>query len=296
MRISVDFIFHRQGESRIWVDPEFALEPPLKQIADPDILLAQNECAIIKDQNKIKVGCVDLLLADRRVRLYIKRFNAFSWRYRLGSLVIQSGATRSLRGAMILREAGIRTARPIAAIEKRRCGMLTGSFYLSEEIANGKISTRYWCEDLRPLMGASGRIRRRAFVRGLAGLFERLHAGNVYHNDLKDFNILVAPEEKTSDARFFLLDLEGVRRVNRLSRRRRIKNLVQLHRSLGKFVSRTDLLRFLTCYLGAERGVTAQLRTWVRAILEQSHTIDRQKLSVNSGTNVAPGGVSVRGE
>jgi hypothetical protein len=263
----------------IWIHREFAGAAALETFKDPDRLLAEKNCAIIKDQRKVKVGALEVALAGKRLRVYIKRYNV-SWRHRIGSLFALSGALRALRGAAILREAGIATARPIAAVERRRCGMVASSFYLSEEIAEGKVSTRYWCDDLASLAGAPGRARRRIFVHTLAELFKRLHEKNIYHNDLKDFNILV---ESTDDraSRLYLLDLEGVRRLNRISRRRRVKNLVQLNRSLGKFFSRTDSLRFLKLYLGsAQPG--RELKRWAGDIVSQSAALDRAKRIANS--------------
>jgi tRNA A-37 threonylcarbamoyl transferase component Bud32 len=121
--------------------------------------------------------------------------------------------------------------------------------------------------------------RRRAFVRGLAALFAHLHARNIYHNDLKDFNILVAPKIAGGES-FYLLDLEGVRRFGQLSQRRRVKNLVQLNRTLGKLVTGAEAMRFLKCYLETQSERPIQCKTWARSIVRQSRKVDRQKLVV----------------
>ena len=189
-----------------------------------------------------------------------------------------SGAVKAMRGAGALKVAGIGTARPVAAVERRHWGMLTGSFYLTEEVAGSRISNRYWSEELQPLTGVMGISRRRAFLRGLAELFAQLHAKNIYHNDLKDFNILVAPHAASGES-FFLLDLEGVRRYGQISRRRRVKNLVQLNRTLGKLLSNTDRMRFLKCYLEARGLNSLESQALARPVIEQSRQLDRQKLA-----------------
>jgi hypothetical protein len=106
----------------------------------------------------------------------------------------------------------------------------------------------------------------------LAGLFASLHGHNVYHNDLKDANIVIGPEES-----FFLLDLEGVRRNARLSRSRRIKNLVQLNRTLGKHLKRSERWYFLTCYLKQASLDRRATKLWARDIHEQSVRLDKSK-------------------
>jgi len=246
-------------------------------IADPDRLLARPDCQIVKDQRKIKVGRMVLLLNGRARSVYIKRYNAFSSRYKLGSLVIKSGALRSLEGAALLQSARIATALPIAAVEMRRNGMLACSFFVSEEISGGKTADRYWCEDLSGLPRGEGFKRRRGFLRGLAMLFAKLHAQRIYHNDLKDANILVARAARDAGEKFFLLDLEGVRRCAAVSERRRIKNLVQLNRTLGRYLRRTERLFFLRCYLsGTGLDKTGKL-AWISSILTRSRRLDRAK-------------------
>lgn len=278
MRPLAQLVFCKRGQSSIWIQPELATDTVIDKIAHPDALLEQPECEIIKDQPKIKVGCLQVTLDDRPLRLYIKRYNVFSWRHKLGSLFITSGAVKSMRGASILIEAGIGTARPIAAVERRHWGMLTGSFYLTEEVTGSRISNRYWSEELQPLTGVMGISRRRAFLRGLAELFAKLHAKNIYHNDLKDFNILVAPNASSGES-LFLLDLEGVRRYGQISQRRRIKNLVQLNRTLGKLLSNTEALRFLKVFLGPKFREQAEKKAWVTLIVKHSRDLDRQKLA-----------------
>ncbi len=246
----------------------------LHALANVDAMVARPDCVIIKDERKIRVGRVPLSAADGSTSVYIKRYNCFSLRYRIQSLLARSGAVRSLRGAAILRETQIATARPVAAVEVRRWGMLESSFYISEEITAAKTVDAYWREKLRILAGPSGFRARRRFLTGLSRLFQRLHAARVYHNDLKDFNILVH-EDGGGDEEFFLVDLEGVRRCHYLSARRRIKNLVQLNRTLGSFLTRTEKLNFLKSYLIDESSSHKALARWVNRIVAAGRRSER---------------------
>lgn len=252
----------------------------IEQVADPDRLLQLPECEIIKDQLKIKVGCVPFVLAGRHSRIYVKRYNVFAWRYRVGSLVIESAALKALRGAGILTAAGVATARPIAAVEERQGRMLTRSFYLTEEVAASKIANRFWLEDLAPLTGVEGRRRRRAFLKFLGELFARLHQKNIYHNDLKDYNILVVPQGADRRPEFFLLDIEGVRGLSALSRRRRIKNLVQINRTLGRYLSRSQRMGFLKAYWAIAGSEGRERKAWAREVEQASQALDRQKAAI----------------
>jgi tRNA A-37 threonylcarbamoyl transferase component Bud32 len=242
---------------------------------DPDHLFDQPGCEIIKDQKKIKVARLKIEIQGNVKGVYLKRYNAFSWRYRFGSLFQESGALKSLNGAAILSESGIRTARPLAAVDSRSWGMLNRSFFISEEVENGKTADAYWREELLTIKGKEGRRRRKRFLQGIGELFRCLHQQDVYHNDLKDANILVRPDFSTAGEHFYLLDLEGIRRYRKLNRRRQTKNLVQLNRTLGKYLRATEKLRFLESYLGPLFSNRIDKRDWVASVLRQSNRLDR---------------------
>jgi len=143
--------------------------------------------------------------------------------------------------------------------------MVESSFFVTEEIL-GKPADEYWQKDLLPMKGVERFRHRRQFLKNLARLFNRLHQNRIYHNDLKDANIFVTVSAR-GDEHFFLLDLEGVRRCWYLSRRRRVKNLVQLDRTLGKRLARTAKLYFLKTYLGETFASKRNKRRWVTQVL-----------------------------
>ena len=248
----------------------------LDSLTDADRLLDTSDCDIVKDQKKVKVGRVSLNWGEVKV-VYIKRYNAFSLRYRLQSIIACSGAERSLRGAALLSAIGVPIARPVAVIEHRNAGMLVKSFYVSDEVKGGKTADAFWREDLKKITGVEGVRCRRRFLRKLAELFSRLHEHHVYHNDLKDANIIVAPGSDNAPGSLYLLDLEGVRRYARLSRGRHVKNLVQLNRTLGRYLRRSELLFFLHCYLSGNTDGRGGIKAWAKDILKRSERLDRIK-------------------
>jgi serine/threonine protein kinase len=266
-----DFVLLRHRATSVWIDEKFNKPAVIESIWDPDRFFSDERCVVVKDQRKIKVGRVAVELSGVLYRIFIKRYNAFSWRARLLSMFTRSGAFRSLQGAGILQKAGFATAKPIAALESRRCGAVTKSFYLSEEIAGGKTADTYWREDLTKAQPQRFRDRRR-FISGLALIFQALHRQGIYHNDLKDANIIVVPEKNRE--LFYLLDLEGTRRYSNLNLKRKIKNIVQLNHTLGRLLRRTEKLYFLKVYLASGFASKPIKRRWITAVLEQSRRRD----------------------
>ena len=247
-------------------------------LGDPDLLFSHPQCEIIKDQRKIKVGRLPLEIGGQEKWIYLKRYNSFSWRYRFISLFVRSGAMRSWSGAGTLREAGFFTGEPIAAVECRSAGTLTKSFYLSEEIPAGMTVDVYWREKLIRAPGHEGFRRRREFVKRLAQLFRSLHEHAIYHNDLKDANIIVSPGGSQARESFYLLDLEGIRTYRCLSKRRRIKNLVQLNRTMGKFLRTVEKVYWLREYLKDVFLDERLKRKWISRVLKESKRADRRSL------------------
>jgi hypothetical protein len=274
-----DFVCHKVGNALIWAAPEYAAPADIALMADADRLFQDAGCEIIKDQRKIKIARIRIKLGGRNRALYLKRYNAFSWRIPLGSLFRRSGAVKALRGVEVLASSRVAGAKPVAAVENRRWGMVTKSFFFTEEIAGGKTIDAYWRENIGALGGRDGFRRRRSFLRALALLFRSLHGQRVYHGDLKDVNIIVVAGEPGQADCFFLLDLEGIRRYGRLSRRRRVKNLVQLNRTFGRYVRSTDKMCFLKEYLAGAFSDPREKRRWAIQVLGRSSRLDRRKFA-----------------
>ena len=276
MKPFLNYVFFKSGSSSLWLARRLDGQPNVEALADPDNLLTLPGCEVIKDQRKIKVARVPIEIGGQVKWIYVKRYNVFSWRYRLGSLFACSAAVRSLAGAEILKEAGFRTGEPVAAVEVRSAGILTKSFYLSEEISGGKTADAYWREELLPVKGPTGFDRRRKFLKSLAELFRSLHDARIYHNDLKDANILVWAAHGQES--FYLLDLEGIRKGRYLNPRRRVKNLVQLNRTFGALLTVSRRLFWLREYLGESFLRREERRRFIQEILSATGRKERRKL------------------
>jgi hypothetical protein len=271
-----NFNFYRRGGVKVWVDGSLALPAFVDSLARADRWFDDPTCQIVKDEEKTKVGRLKVKIAGREHAVFLKQFNAASLRHRLASLFVRSRAFRTLQGAAVLLEAGVPMAAPFAAVEKRQWRGASKSFFVTGEVAGGETTDAFWQERLRPLGGREGFCRRRAFLSALAALFRTLHGQRIYHNDLKDANIL-AVKNTDHSVSFFLLDLEGVRRCSWLSERRRVKNLVQLHRTLGRYLRRSEKLYFLKSYLGPSYADRRSTRELVSRVLRQSRRLEARK-------------------
>ena len=253
-----------------WVAPGVDLAAIIPPDGDPDRILTDPACRIVKLQPKVIVG----RQVTRAGVLWVKRYNVFSLRTWLGSLWQRSPAFAALGGARLLAERGFATPEVVAALESRRVGLLQRSFFITREVPDATTADVRWQAILADPDGPRRRRARRALAQAIGDLFRRLHAGGVYHGDLKDVNILITgPGERPGCV---LLDLERVT-VGRLGRGRRVKNLVQLARTLGRRASAADRLRFLHAYLGRE-ATRADRREWSRAIEGEARWKDRGRL------------------
>lgn len=249
-----------------------------KVLARLPALFFEDECKIIKSERKIMVVRLRSEIGGKIKSVYIKQHNALSFAHRLASVFCASAAMRSLSGAATLLERGYATAPPVAAVEYRHWGILIKSLYFSEEISGAKTVESFWRNDLTALKGVAGYVRRRLLLRGLARLFKSLHANGIYHNDLKASNILVLTRGTATEAIFSLIDLQGLRKCLFVSRRRRIKNLAQLNRTLGVRLTRTQKLFFFNAYEDYPLFNRRSKRDLVQRILDQtSRQIAREK-------------------
>jgi len=280
-----DFVFVQRGDAALWVergcmDPMF-----VDRLFDADGFFAASGCVIVKDQRKIKVGKLSVTIYGQPRSIYVKRYNAFSLRYKLLSSFTQSGAFRALQGAAILRAGQIPTVAPLAAVEHRRAGVLSKSFFITHEIDGGKTADAYWRDDLVRVSGRDGFKARRTFLAKLAALFDFLHGQEIYHNDLKDANILVGGGASETALQLFLLDLEGVKRYRRLSLARKVKNLVQLNRTFGRYLRAAEKLYFLKNYLGGGFAARQVRRHWIDSVVHESQRWDRLKARIVARVN-----------
>ena len=216
--------------------------------AAPPELLAVEDALRAPGTQVLKDGRRGTVAAVRRGAhtLVLKRFRDDTPLRLAVVLALGSSAHRVWQASALMRDAGFVVPEPIAALERRRLGVAVRSCMVARWV-DGPPLDELW----RARRGAA----RRSLTIGFADYLRNLHAAGLYPQDLRAANVLVARENPPL---FVLVDLDRVRRYRRLSWRRRRKNVVQVHRSVGRGAPRRESLRFLRRYLGAPSA--AELR------------------------------------
>jgi hypothetical protein len=228
--------------------------------------------------------------ADAPMALYVKRHNRAAARL-LGALR-RSRSVAAFRLGHALLARGIATARPVGAADRRRAGRVVDTLLVTEPVGGPALPE--W------LRAGPSALERRQLARNLSRMLRRMHDAGFSHRDLKAPNVLVveAPGVATAEPGYalakpgvgprpFLVDLDGLRPIRRVSERRRQRDLMRLSVSLDEWgvARQTDRLRFLRAYLGRAgcpspitvrgraRGAAApseELRRWWHAIAAAS--------------------------
>ncbi len=144
-------------------------------------------------------------------------------------------AVRSWKGSLTLLFNGVPVADPVAVIVFRNRESMLVTRDLDQPDLDCFLAG---CYSRLPLP------ERRSLAQALGGFVGTLHAKGIYHADLKACNIKVC----TDPVQFFLLDTDRVEHRRVLSRKKRLKNLVQINTSIPREVGRTARMAFLISY------------------------------------------------
>ena len=228
------------------------------------------QCARILKQD---AGTTVTLMTDSTQSVIVKRHQLDRWRLRADVLIHSSPARRAWSGAQLLQTHGFPVPQPLAVIEKRRAGLVQESVYISQALPHPPLSD-YWRESAPHWSVA----QRRMFLRELALFVRSFHTAGLYSGDLRDANLLVEEREEQPGPRwrFFLVDLDRITYDPSLKLRRRIKNLVQLDRTLGRRARQTERLFFLYAYLGRPLPSSQQRRFFLKKLLSVRSQKDRE--------------------
>jgi hypothetical protein len=246
----------------------YAASPKMSALIEQaDRLMDSPAFRLIKAEGKTRAG---FLSCPDSPTVFIKRTAVRSALAGMYEMATGSRASRALRGAKILREAGFLCAAPLAAMDVIRAGAVRASYLVSEALEGAQILSHFALG--REGEARHGYARRKTVARALASELRRMHEAGIYTRDLQETNIMV--EERDDAMRFYFLDLEDFRRASTVSHRRRMLNLVHLDRSVGRFVSRAGRLDFLYAYSGRQLDRDAR-RKAVAEYLRLRRTVDR---------------------
>lgn len=242
-----EIISRRAGKVR-WTLRAVAADALLDTVLEnPDSFLA-DPALHFKNSRNVTVARIP---RTEKTGWVLRRLNYGKRLHRLRDSLRPTRAHRAFNNGLQLEEAGVPTARVLAAGEVRRLRWPLRSYLLTEEIPGAVTLT----ELLRQKHSQS-----RLAVRRLAGVLTRLHDGGFSHRDLKATNVLFDDQLQPH-----LIDLDGVRRIRFAARSRAVADLARLSRDItfGPAVSPRLAVLFLKTYCRS-RGL-ADWRWWWRA-------------------------------
>lgn len=180
--------------------------------------LLDNDEHIMKRSRGTRVAAADGLV--------LKESTARASRSSIRFGLRRSAAERAARLSVRLAMAGIPTARPVAYCIERRLGFRRRDFLISEEIT-GRCRLTEWLRN-----HTLDDHARKDVVSRWGELMGAFHSAGFSNRDMKDANVLVTGS--TGSLQFFVVDLDGVRRVRLFTRRRVLRDIWSIVRSLRK--------------------------------------------------------------
>jgi len=201
---------------------------------------------------------------------YVKRYQVKGFKLFLRTLLCVNKAQKAWRIGRKMRLKGIATPLPMALLKKRH------SLFWTEYvcITKGLFDAVALSEAVARVQGRQQyqRERRRRLIADGAEYLADLHIHKIYHSDFTADNILVRESEDGQRFEIFLIDLDAVRTIFRISDRRRDKNLERMGRNFLdlRMISTADRARFLKYYLGYYSCEKRSLRKLFRDILKRT--------------------------
>ena len=208
-----------------------------------DLLAAVQQAEQDPAAHRIKSGPT---ITVTRARLWdedviIKRYDLPSGWSRWKYWKRPSRARRAWAAGQLLIQSGLPTPEPLGYVEVRR-GHLPVTSYAVARFAAGAESGFRWARRSYRNLDAPGRD---AVRREVLALLRALAAQGIYHADTKLTNLLVEERADGSGRHWQWTDLECVEAGVRLTRRRLLRNLVQLNGSLRHWVPVEERRAFL---------------------------------------------------
>ncbi len=223
--------------------PAFLSQLALDPAALPGyaVLKYSDHGEVFRAQLSVGDGALDVICKQGRVR-------GFSGR--LVNTLRGSREQRNCDRAMMLLEAGIRTALPLAVVKRRRPRC---EAWLVTEFVPGLVDLDEVVLRLLPRM-ERGRLRRTkdAIVKAIVEMLGQMVRHGLTHRDLKASNILLDKwDGADGPANVWLVDLDGLGRRRFAYGMRRWESVMRLAASLLGYtaVTRSDYCRFLQAYL-----------------------------------------------
>ena len=246
-------------------------------VDNPERFLSERESLILKQSEKITSVHLPERLVGGGGDVFFKVYRSAGGIAHLKDLVRASRGIRSYRSAIELLERGINTPQPLFGLEYRALVRRDPSYFASSYLTGACTLDEWVARAFGDGESAADEATKRSMARALARFVRQVHDLGIYPHDLKAGNIMI-DREGEGMWRFFLIDLDNCRiRRRPLSRRPRVRNLMQLNKSFldTRKVNRPARMRFLVAYLG-HRQTTGYWRRVRKATLRHLRKRDQQ--------------------
>jgi tRNA A-37 threonylcarbamoyl transferase component Bud32 len=205
-------------------------------LLEPEELLARPDTRMLKRRDAGRtVGMLRLDGEDVVVKLYEEDGVIDA----IERLLLGSAAARAARSIGRMRAAGFACPDLVAVLETPLAQRPRRSVLVTRAVEGER------ADEARERLPAEERVR---LAERLGAYVRELHARGVYPQDLWMTNLIAARDG--GDWRWVLVDLDRVRVYRDVSARRRLKNVVQIDRSLGRLWTAEERQAFLAGYLG----------------------------------------------
>lgn len=193
---------------------------------------------LIKDSRSSTVCWLEIPTPTGSKAMIYKRFRLVHWYDSISNLFRPSPARRSWSSGHAFLDRSLPTPRPWLFFHRKRKGIPAEGYLLCERVDGH--------QHLQEAVAVADPIRLREICDRLARTVRTMHERGASHRDLKAANILVGPNGELQ-----FIDLVGVRLGRKVSRRKRVRDIMRLNASFlsSNRASRTVRLRFLRTYL-----------------------------------------------
>ena len=171
------------------------------------------------------------------------------------------------------RECGIPTLTPVAAGEKVSL-LRQESFLMTEELSGFQSLERFLQESFTPPLPAEKIKEKRALIREVAEIANKMHSAGFNHRDFYCCHIFIRRSDDGS-RELRVLDLQRVDRRRWFRRHWIIKDLAALNYSASpQIITKSDRLRFLNHYMDGKDKVRQNL-PFIRQVIRKTERIRR---------------------
>ena len=169
-----------------------------------DILAARPSGPVVKDSRSAMVVKRELVLGEQMLEVFVKRPRRDRWWSLSADCFRRCRCQRAFKLGHMLLARGFSTALPLAALRRRRCGILLDSALVTEVVKGQGLEEFFRvflspCVETEPAFAPARRQRlAQRLLWDLGRMLRLLHEAGFRHRDLKAANILVqAAQSKT---------------------------------------------------------------------------------------------------